>query len=252
MSSASFGTAGERPFYDAFATFYDEFVPDAVAPWVTAVHRALVDRAAERGTLLDAGCGTGRHAAAFTDLGYRVTLLDASAELLAIAAVRCPGSPAHHDDLCDPVLAGPFDGIACRGVLNDLVEDAERDAVAGSFARLLRPGGLLALDVREARRAKERADWTARTRTVALAGGGLATFTSRSRWEDGLLVVDEQHDVRSSGREPVVRDFVFRMRPWTAEELRDRLETAGLAEVRTAPGVGGRSDRLFVTAVRPR
>jgi 2-polyprenyl-3-methyl-5-hydroxy-6-metoxy-1,4-benzoquinol methylase len=42
----------------------------------------------DHATLLGAGCGTGRHAAAFAALGHQVTLLDASAELPATAASR--------------------------------------------------------------------------------------------------------------------------------------------------------------------
>ncbi len=34
------------------------------------------------------------------------------------------------------------------------------------------------------------------------------------------------------------------------QEVRDRLSRAGFVDVVTGPGVGGRWDRLFVTAVR--
>lgn len=40
------------------------------------------------------------------------------------------------------------------------------------------------------------------------------------------------------------------MRPWTEQEVRERLGRAGFVDVVTGPGVGGRWDRLFVTAVR--
>ncbi len=154
MTSQSASTASERPFYDAHAEAYDHFIADPISPWTDAVEAALTAAGMTNATLLDAGCGTGRHAAAFSTLGHRVTLLDASAELLAIAVRRCPTSPAHHDDICDPTLTGPYDAITCRGVLNDLTTDKERDAALHAFARLLRPGGLLILDVREAGRSR--------------------------------------------------------------------------------------------------
>ncbi len=84
--------SGARPFYGAFADLYDHVVTDPVGPWTEAVEGALASRGVERGTLLDAGCGTGRHAAAFAALGHQVTLLDASAELLAVASARCPAA----------------------------------------------------------------------------------------------------------------------------------------------------------------
>ncbi|GAB3460861.1 class I SAM-dependent methyltransferase [Kineococcus endophyticus] len=239
-----------RPFYSTFADLYDHVVTDPVGPWTEAVEGALASRGVERGTLLDAGCGTGRHAAAFAALGHRVTLLDASAELLAVASTRCPGAPAHLGDVRDPHLPGSFDVLTCRGVLNDLLGDADRDAAVRSSARLLRPGGMLALDVRDVGRSRERTDDTPRSTTVHRDTGSAVTFTHRSRWEDGLLVVAEEHRERSPDGSVDVQEFTFRMRPWTEQEVHERLGRAGFADVVTGPGVGGRWDRLFVTAVR--
>ncbi len=45
------------------------------------------------------------------------------------------------------------------------------------------------------------------------------------------------------------REYLFRMRPWTATELQDRLRQAGFQHVEIQPGVGRRTaDRLLVTA----
>lgn len=242
--------SGARPFYSAFADLYDHVVTDPVGPWTEAVEGALASRGVDRGTLVDAGCGTGRHAAAFAALGHRITLLDASAELLAVASARCPEAPAHLDDLRDPRLRGPFDVLTCRGVLNDLLEDDDRDAAVLSSARLLRPGGVLALDVRDAGRSREKADGAPRSTTVPRDAGGAVTFTSRSQWDDGLLVVAEEHREHRPDGAVDLREHTFRMRPWTEQEVRERLGRAGFVDVVTGPGVGGRWDRLFVTAVR--
>jgi len=250
VTSPSASTASERPFYDAHAGVYDSFIADPVTPWIDAVRAALTTRGVTTATLLDAGCGTGRHAAAFAHLGYQVTLLDASAKLLAIAARRCPTSPAHHDDVCDPRLTGPFDVITCRGVLNDLVSDEEREAALRSFARLLRRGGLLALDVREADRSRAGADGRARTKTATLDDGTVVTFTSRPTWRQDRLDVRERHEELDAQGTTRVHEYLFQMRPWTVEESLDRLATAGFEDVSVGPGVGGRTDRLFVTAVR--
>jgi len=249
VTSQSASTAGERPFYDACADAYDSFIADPVAPWIDAVEAALTATGMTGTTLLDAGCGTGRHAAAFRDCGHRVTLLDASDKLLAIAAGRCPASPAHHDDVCDPALTGPFDVITCRGVLNDLVSDGERDAALRSFARLLRPGGLLALDVREADRSRAGADGRPRTKTATRSSGTVVTFTSRGAWENDRLVVTERHEEVDPHGTTHVHEYLFTMRPWTVEEVHDRLTSAGFEDVVVGPGVGGRRDRLFITAV---
>lgn len=45
------------------------------------------------------------------------------------------------------------------------------------------------------------------------------------------------------------RRFDFVMRPWNAQEVRERLTAAGFARVEVGPGVGRTTgDRLFVVA----
>jgi SAM-dependent methyltransferase len=114
-----------RPFYDLHADAYDALITDPVEPWVDAVDDHLRTAGLSSASVVDAGCGTGRHARALMDRGHRVSLLDASPSLLAIASRRCPDSPAHQTDICTPKLHETFQAITCRGVLNDLVSDEE-------------------------------------------------------------------------------------------------------------------------------
>jgi SAM-dependent methyltransferase len=70
--------------------------------------------------LLDAGCGTGRHVAALTRLGYTVTGLDQSPEMLDAARRRLRGEnlDARLIERSFEQLRpsdGPFDGIFCLG-----------------------------------------------------------------------------------------------------------------------------------------
>ena len=253
---ASVGRAAEvsrsRPFYTRFAAVYDLLVDDPVEPWVEAVIERT-SGAPSSMALLDAGCGTGRHAAALAAArGFSVTLADASSELLALAQQRCPTSPALLVDLCKLAESSRFDVIACRGVLNDLLTDGERDAALTSMARALRPGGLLFCDVREATASRLRAyDARAITRTVPLPIGELI-FSSTSRWAEGLLLVEEEHLLRCEGSSQRSR-YSFAMRPWTEHELSDRCTRAGLIDVFVEPGVGhATADRYFVHAARPR
>lgn len=224
-------TSTERPFYAAHAAAYDQLITDPVEPWVEAVD-ARLPRGAR---VLDAGCGTGRHAAALIALGHRVDLADASVPLLGIAARRCPTARAHLADLCTLRLPSPYDAVTCRGVLNDMVTDAERDAVIRSLAGALAPGGRLLLDVREAEASRERADGVPHRRQAADL-----TFTATTTWADGLLQVHEQYGTTT---------YDFTMRPWTAGELIERLRAAGLRTIEIHPGAGRKTpDRLFVVA----
>jgi SAM-dependent methyltransferase len=187
--------AGERPFYDRHADAYDALISDPVEPWVADVDESLQSAGLSNAKLLDAGCGTGRHAAALIQRGHDVNLLDASSALLRIARKRCPDAPAVVSDLCAPALTGPFDAVIARGVLNDLLTDNERADALGVIAGLTRAGGVLVLDVRESARSRQRADGTWRTTEADLPGGLHLRFTSRPTWNGGRIVVEERYEL---------------------------------------------------------
>ncbi len=235
-------SGGPRPFYALHAGAYDLLIQDPVEPWVDAVHDGLAGRAPAY--ILDAGCGTGRHAAALIAKGHRVDLLDASAELLAQAAARCPASRATLADLCTMRASPRYDAVTCRGVLNDMISDAARSSAVRSLATSLLPGGTLFLDVREATASRQRADGVPRSRRADLGDGTTLTFTSRTTWRDGRLEVEETYDLDGQASH-----YHFTMRPWTEPELRTALHANGLHAVHITPGAGRRTpDRWFVMA----
>lgn len=118
---------------------------DPVEQWANAVDALLAPPA----HIYDAGCGTGRHAAALLARGHDVELADTSPDLLRVAARRCPGATTHLADIRRLPPDPRFDAVTCPGALDDLAGD-ERAAALRSLAGQLRSGGLLLLDVREA------------------------------------------------------------------------------------------------------
>jgi glycine/sarcosine N-methyltransferase len=177
-------------------------------------------------------------------------LLDPAPALLAQARERVPGAQALAATIAAaPEVAPEVDAIACRGVLNDLVEDRERDGAFVALARAVRPGGVLVLDVRDRDATAAR---YGSSRTLRREAGGVV-FTAEGRWDDvaGLVRVRERHEARSQTEHPdapvrvAQHDFV--MRPWTAEELRERLSSAGWRDVEVRPG---RESRLLAVATR--
>src|SRR5258708_40293016 len=121
VTSHSARVSQTRPFYARHAQAYDLLVTDPAESWVDAVHERLIRAGRPAASVLDAGCGTGRHAAALTALGHHVDLGDAAADLLRQAAVRCPQARTFHADLCALNLDPAHQAVTCRGVLNDLI-----------------------------------------------------------------------------------------------------------------------------------
>jgi SAM-dependent methyltransferase len=142
----------DRRMSDEREFSYDP-IADAYAAGVeTAPYNALYERPAMLAMLppveglrvLDAGCGSGLHAAALLDRGARVTGIDASTAMVEHARRRLAGCEVELRvaDLRAPLpfADGGFDGIMSALVLHYL-----RDWVPtlAEFRRVLRPGGWL-------------------------------------------------------------------------------------------------------------
>jgi SAM-dependent methyltransferase len=98
--------------------------------------------------ILDAGCGAGRDMAWFEAKGCHVTGIDLSPGMLAEARTRVTGSLIEMD-LQDLRLDDQaFDGIWCNAALLH-VPKAHVPSVLASFRDALKPGGVLALGLKQ-------------------------------------------------------------------------------------------------------
>jgi 2-polyprenyl-3-methyl-5-hydroxy-6-metoxy-1,4-benzoquinol methylase len=121
---------------------------------LTVDYRRLGMSAGER--VLDVGCGGGRHAYEALRLGARVVAVDAAHEevaqvqgmLAALAAADPDGcgqaGVVQGDTLQLPFPDGAFDRVIAAEMLEHVTEDG---AAMHELARLLRPGGILAVTV---------------------------------------------------------------------------------------------------------
>ena len=135
------GYGRSAELYDAIYGFKD------YAAESQRVAQLIQERRAGARTLLDVACGTGKHLEHLRD-HYDVEGLDASAEMLAVAARRLPGVPLHRADMfADWSLGRAFDAVTCLfsaiGFARTLPE--LRDAIA-NMARHLAAGGVLVVE----------------------------------------------------------------------------------------------------------
>ena len=128
------------PFYDALYSFKD---------YAEAVRHltAILDREAPAArTLLDVGCGTGRHLQTLRQR-YDVQGLDVDPAMLAVARERCPDVKFHEVDMARFSLPDRFDVITCLFSSIGYVKSRDRlRSAIGCMSAHLNPGGMLLVE----------------------------------------------------------------------------------------------------------
>jgi SAM-dependent methyltransferase len=254
-----------RPFYGEYAWAYDLVTGRPVERLCDGMEELLGARGVGVGArILDAGCGAGTFVLGLARRGYRLCGCDLSPEMLAVARGRVKEAgldlPLVRGDLLAlPFGRGKFDAVLCRGVLNDLLDDASRAAALTACARALRPGGLLVMDVREWHASVSRKTHDPVLEKTVNTPRGALTFRSVTRLDHATrrLNISERHVLKTFGGEEHVTEYDFVMRCWTLEELQSRLTAAGFESVEYFGGydpraVVGETDRVVcVAATKP-
>jgi 2-polyprenyl-3-methyl-5-hydroxy-6-metoxy-1,4-benzoquinol methylase len=107
---------------------------------MSTLYRPFLERLPPGGTILDAGCGSGRDTLAFTQRGFLVTAFDASAAMVE-AATRLTGVPIQHMRFQEMQFTHAFDGIwACASLLH--VPKRDIPDVFTRCIRALKPHGV--------------------------------------------------------------------------------------------------------------
>lgn len=102
------------------------------------------------GNVLDAGCAAGRDSNLLSKLGFRVTGVDLSRNLLEIARQKYPDIEFIHANFLNlPFKDGSFDGVWASASLLHLesMEDVER--AISEFSRVLSASGVLHISVKQ-------------------------------------------------------------------------------------------------------
>ncbi|GAB6899708.1 class I SAM-dependent methyltransferase [Kineosporia succinea] len=128
----------QRVSFGANASTYDSMRPGwpaDTARWLTGDAEGALD-------VLDLGAGTGKLTSTLVELGHRVTAVEPDEGMLAVLSAKLPGAEAR---------AGSAERIPLPDGSVDVVTVAqawhwmEQPAAALEVARVLRPGGLLAV-----------------------------------------------------------------------------------------------------------
>lgn len=122
--------------YTRWAPRYDG--PNPAIETETPIFRKLIE-ALPAGRALDAACGTGRHSALLTELGWDVVGVDATVGMLDVARAKVPSAEFREGRLeALPLDDASVDLVVCALALTH-VEDLA--PVYAEFARVLRAGG---------------------------------------------------------------------------------------------------------------
>ncbi|MGC8879048.1 MAG: class I SAM-dependent methyltransferase [Anaerolineae bacterium] len=226
------------PLYDSFSDTYDHFVnwTQRLAYEMAFIEHQLARVGAHR--VLDAACGTGRHAIALAQAGYAVTGTDLSASMIERArhnATEMAVNQVHFVvagfGQLRQVVDGYYDAVLCLGnSIPHVLTEAQLHATLADFAAVLRPGGLLLIQNRNfdaVMRVRNRwmtPQWYRQEgqeqlfiRFYDFNPDGTLTFN--------VLVLERKNDEGWSQRAEATR-----LRPWLSSELRRALEEDGFTQ----------------------
>lgn len=140
--------------YGPLARRYDVLTRDVdYAAWARYLQKHFARAGGEIGSVVDLACGTGSLTCLLSRLGYTVTGVDLSPDMLALAADKCAALDPPPLLLCQDMsrlrlLTAADAVVCCLDSLNYVTRPA---AVRRTFSRVrqsLRPGGLFLFDVR--------------------------------------------------------------------------------------------------------
>ena len=207
-------------YYDQFCAGIDYAAQGAFARRVFAAFTRSEGRC-----YLDLACGTGQHLLDMQQHGFEPNGLDNSAQMLARAALRCPGASLQLCDLAAFEQREQFDFITC--FLYSLHYSHPTSALAETLKRsfaALKPGGVLLFNAVDARGVENDEGVTTRLEIVA----GQLSFRSgwHYRGEGEVLDLHLRIARECAGQSQEWRDHHV-MTALTFPQLQELLERAG-------------------------
>ena len=125
---------------DYYQLHAQRFFSETVDVDMSELYRPFVAHLKPGARILDAGCGSGRDAKAFSEMCYEVEAFDASAELVGLARQHT-GLPVKQMRFEEVTEVERYDGIWCCASLLH-VPLAELPGVMAQLSEALKPGGV--------------------------------------------------------------------------------------------------------------
>jgi len=246
--------------YTAFASVYDRLMRDVdYQSWAERYASLLRSAGVSAGHVCECACGTGSLTLPLARMGYRMTGIDLSSEMLSAAAAKAKDAgldiPFVRQDMTRLTLHRRQDAVlaTCDGV-NYLTSVKQLRAFFTAAHKSLKPGGVLIFDVS-----------TPEKLSVTL---GMNTLGSRD--EDISYIWQNYYDKRTRIVDLKLSFFVRnengtydrfeesqRQRAHSREELESLLSECGFSAVRFYGGLKRRAplpgdDRWHIMAVKPK
>lgn len=221
-------------YHGFHAKYYDELYSEkpysAEARFIDAQLVARVGQS--RGGLLDVACGTGRHAHEFADLGWIVTGIDISPELLGLARQRDSRLELAERDMAGFDLGKRFTAITC---LFDSIGYAQTNegvvATLEGISKHLTPHGVVAVEFLHAATALLHNHPVKLRRRETKDGGRILRISETSiDAHHSIMTIDYElwRSHPDGSEQETWRERQFR-RFFTVEEMRALMTSAGLS-----------------------
>lgn len=188
--------------------------------------------AEEQQSVLDLGCGTGEHLEALRKLGFAVTGIDSSAEMLDIARKRYQtGINFINKNFLNFDFYNEFNSVICLfGSMDYLLNDRDVDTLFWNSWRAMKPGGCGIFEV-----------W--HSTPVKKIKSKPLTHISRTKHGDSIIERERGFDLIDDARRTIVKvNYLYKihskeeskacsdihvMRAFTLEEISDFIKSNG-------------------------
>ena len=166
--------------YSILASHYDRFNDNSVdyREWAQFIEEQFQRFNVPAGAMiLDAACGTGRMTLELSKLGYDVTGVDLSPEMLAVAREYCAKEDFYPlllcQDLCELDLYGSYDaGICCTDSLNYLTGKGELKKFFSLLKNFIRADCLFSTSIHSTNLRKRTPTTAIPTKTTIFSASG--------------------------------------------------------------------------------